>query len=595
MKSRSFVLGSFLGLHAIVARASPQGFAPGIIPLRPSSANITRPPPTSTVSACDSECSVLYPQLSAIQWVPEAQVIYTTTITVATLFLNVVRTANSTYTQTRALEFNKELPKDYNSWTIWPNFEGTAVLTFPVTKSLETFYSRIAYPTPYLDYAWEYNWQGVLQTHNKEFVPACATAAPPELSNVPLSREHPDYPQPKGPLSPGKTDPFGNGWVPIWAPYKDEPDAIFFQAAFPSESAFSYCESASHTDPLLTEYTTAKYVTQTLVVSGNFTATPVFTFVSAPGLALPTATGFSDTRVNDPDNVGVQKTVTGFETTPPWGGKGQTLIPSSAAAHLESSVPNLLGPGNPQAHQTDTPEPGSENPPNIGDVIASAIKNNVGIFSSGIQAQQTKPGAPAQFAVAPTPTFTIITTYANGQPTTMPAFILPGGATATIGQSVTINGQATVLSAPPPIFTSVITTINGVATVIPAYIIGGTSTATLGQTVVINGQTTVLTAPTAVLTWVSTTVNGKPTSILVYETPRLSAVPTGTVGASTTAESSNSANAKTTSADSATRSAPAPAAAATTTKSTKGAAPEAWRVSWSAVIVGVGAFALIWL
>ncbi|KAF2474480.1 uncharacterized protein BDR25DRAFT_301204 [Lindgomyces ingoldianus] len=474
---RSLTLGALFGLHAIVALASPRG----IIPLRPSYANTTQPTPTSTASICDSKCSVEYPQISALQWIPETQVVYTTSITVATMLLEIVMSANTTLFTRTGIAYNDPLPSDYNFLTVGTNVAGTAMVTFPVPQSDGmTFYSRVAYPTPFLDYSWEYHWQGVLQTHNKAFEPSCATATP-EPSEVPL-REHPEYPQPKGELSPGRFDPFGTSHVPIWGPYKDEPDALFFQVAFPSESAFSSCESVNPSTPLPTEYTTAKYVTVTTTLYGNRTYS-----ATAPGVIIqPSETGWEVTTTGSkkaPQLVGIEKTATGFETTEPWGGRGSR------------------------------------------------------VFSSGIQAQASPTHAPAQFAAVPTPVYTLVPTVVDGQSTTIPAFILPGSsATATIGQTVMINSQPTVLSAPSAVLTIIPTTVNGVATSVSIYLIGGTSTATPGQTVTIDGSTTVL-----------------------------SNAPTSAAGPQAT------------------------------NKPSSGGVAERWKVSWNAVLVGVSAFALAWL
>jgi hypothetical protein len=105
----------------------------------------------------------------------------------------------------------------------------------------------------------------------------------------------------------------------------------------------------------------------------------------------------------------------------------------------------------------------------------------------------------------------------NSQTTQIPAFIVPGSSEpATLGQTVTLDGETTVLAPPKPLFTTVSTTVNGVVTEVPLYVIGGSSTASLGQTVTLNGEATVLAPPKALFTTVSTTINGMATEVPVY-------------------------------------------------------------------------------
>ena len=93
--------------------------------------------------------------------------------------------------------------------------------------------------------------------------------------------------------------------------------------------------------------------------------------------------------------------------------------------------------------------------------------------------------------------YTLIKTVVNSQTTQVPVFIVPGvSEPATLGQTVTVNGQATVLAPPPALFTTVSTTVDGVATEVPVYVIGGSTTASLGQTVTLDGTVSVLSTPT---------------------------------------------------------------------------------------------------
>lgn len=482
-----------------------------------------------------------------MQWIPETQIIYTTKITVATVSVIITTSGNSTWPPTTRTVFGY-VPPEYALYSLAADEQGTAVVSVPIPQSDGlTSWLPLTYPTPYFDYSTEYRWQGVLRTHDKASSPACATVTP-KPANVPLLL-HPEYPQPKGEFRPGKIDLFGNEHKPLWAPVKDEPDKLFFDAAFPMESAFSFCESIPAASPLPTQYEAPKFVTD---------YTTVYTSPETVGVIIiqPSASGWEITSTSEKccsksmQIPHLESSQPGFDTKkqtptskPPPG-----IVTTSAAIHIEISASGFgtrpsINP--PQAQHTEEPEaPSKSKPPNV-----------VTLY----------PSLPPAVAVAvPTPVFTSISTDIDGQPTTIPAYILPGsGETATIGQSVTINGQPTILAMPPTWFTMVPTamngiamsvpvyiisgtgtatlgqtvtidgkptvlavpdptlkilptTINGVVTFVPAYIIGGTSTVAPGQTVILNGQSTVLPAPSAVLTWVSTTIDGVPTSVPVY-------------------------------------------------------------------------------
>jgi hypothetical protein len=437
-----------------------------------------------------------------VQWIPESQIVYTTKIVVATVSV-FMRAGDNTTTPVRSETVYGAVPSEYSLYSLGTDAQGTAVITLPIPQpDGGTTWSEFTYPTPYIDYATEYRWQGVLQTQDAKFEPICATVSP-KFDIVELPK-HYEYPQPKGPLSPGRFDPFGSEHKPLLVPIKDEPDKLYFDVAYPSESAFSSCSSVPPSGPLPTEYFAPKFVTE-------YTTVPYTPSTAGVIVIQPTASGWEETTttttrpsLQQPAVPHIPSTADGFEdrTTKPRSG-GSTA--SSVADHIENTATGF-GDRPPQAQNTPKP---NQRPPSVPDVIVSLINNNPGVFNPA-------PTAAPQLA-APTPFFTYVPTVINGQSTTIPAYILPGSsATATIGQEVTINGQATVLAAPEAVFTMVPTTINGVATSVPAYIISGTSTAALGETVVLNGQTTILSAPSAVFTYLSTTIGGVATSSPAY-------------------------------------------------------------------------------
>jgi hypothetical protein len=383
------------------------------------------------------------------------------------------------------------VPPEYSLYDVGADEQGTAVVTVPITESGGSISMKaFTYPTPYIDYLSEYHWNGVLQTHNKEFEPVCTTSNQ-EFANVPLAK-HPEYPQLSEVPTPGENDSLGNQHRPLWVPIQDERNKTFFDYVFPSESAFLLCKSALATTPLPSQFSAPKFVTvYTTIYTTPQTA-------DAPDVQ-PTATGWEETSLpccrHTPAIPHIQSTASGFE-----GGSGSvTRKPavgpsvSSKVVHEESTTTGFGGrpPHPPLAQNTANPgSPGNNAPPGLPDILVNVINKNLGLFSSAIQSQEAR--------TTPTAVFTFVTTILDGRPTTILAFVLPGSsATATIGETVTLNGQATVLSAPETLFTKIPTMINGVATSVPAYIISGTSTARIGQTVVLDETTAVLSIPTS--------------------------------------------------------------------------------------------------
>ncbi|KAF2280772.1 uncharacterized protein EI97DRAFT_463223 [Westerdykella ornata] len=457
-------VGAALGCPALTVLA--QGIAP-----TDGNRNATAPAPTSTDLPCENRCSVQYPALTAIQWIPASQIIYTTTIVVATVSVIYTTLEDTTYPPYTETLYNPVGP-DYNLYSLGPNEQGTVILTASVGESEGyTTWATLTYPTPYIDYWKELHWEGVLQTQDKASNFVCATATP-SPANAPLN-DHPEYPQPKE-VFPGKFDPLGTEHVPLWAPVKDEPDARFFRAAFPFQSAFSFCESVPVAVPLPTEYSAPKYETVTTTVYTTST--------SPPGIVIiqPTATGWDrepSRRPLPPAAAHLESSANGF-------GDASTITKTpprvtSPAAQIERTTTGF-GDGPPEGPQAQQ----SASPNNGGSIGAPGTPNGA------LQGDQ-------QDWPAPSPVFTYVPTVIDGRTTSVPAYIMPGSSsTATIGQTVAVNGETTVLEIPSAIFTSVPVRIGPAPTSSPAYIISGSITATIGQTVTIGGTTTVLSIPT---------------------------------------------------------------------------------------------------
>jgi hypothetical protein len=96
--------------------------------------------------------------------------------------------------------------------------------------------------------------------------------------------------------------------------------------------------------------------------------------------------------------------------------------------------------------------------------------------------------------------FTTVSTTVDGVATKVPVYVISGSSTALLGQTVTIDGTVSVLSTPTSqpkaVFTTVSTTVDGAVTEVPVYVFDGSSTASLGQTVTLDGTVSVLSTPT---------------------------------------------------------------------------------------------------
>ncbi|KAF2003547.1 hypothetical protein P154DRAFT_573147 [Amniculicola lignicola CBS 123094] len=532
MKSKSIALG-IITAYATAALAVRQDETPRY-PIGNSTAKTISP-----TAPCDSHCSVAYPERSAVRWIPESDIVYTTEVVVATVTSIFVTSANVTlepevYTVYNTDAATSSIGAEYSLYFRDSNLAGTAIVTiaFPQADAQITFYSTLTYPTSYVDYSTEYHWDGVLPTHDKAKQPVCATASPAP-DNVVLAL-HPDYPQPTAAPASSRANSTGNEYIPLWVSVEDQPDTRFFRNAFPSESAFFLCEPSSLTrSPSPTRYSAPRYITDTTTIyRGRQTDAFVHIESSATGWEVATTT---EPTFGSPI---IESSVSGFESEPPDsgvdatdGGGGAppahtTLSIQAPKVHVESSVTEFgATPIAGETHGSAATSAGINTSPvpDLPGLIVSLIYNNPGLFSSAQQATTkiTNPTpAAAEFPqnIAPTPVFTLVPTVVNGQSTTIPAYLLPdSSSTATIGQEVTINGQITVLAAPSALlFTSIPITINGVVTYSPAYIISGTSTASLGQTIIMDVATTALAAPGAIFTTVPTTISGTSTNIPAY-------------------------------------------------------------------------------
>ncbi|KAF2749341.1 hypothetical protein M011DRAFT_304819 [Sporormia fimetaria CBS 119925] len=407
------------------------GFAP-FVPIKNST--ISTSTPTPSYGGCENSCSVEYPRITAIRWIPKAQVIYTTQVTVATVSVIYMKERNSTRAPFTETAFNYA-PSEYKLYSLGTNDKGTAQVTIPFSGSDGYFsWSRLAYPTAYTDYASEYSWYGTLQTVDK-FGEACVTATPdPQYA---VLREHPEYPQPLD-WPPPKEDTNGTAHVPLWVSVNDEPDKLWFDYNFPSESAFANCKSVAPSIELPTVYPAPEYITVTTTVT-------ITRGTEGIVIIQPSETGWetSDYLVPTPGPPNVPSSIAPPGSAPP------IYSISPVKERLEQTADGLDDrPTPPLAQQTGPPQPAEQNePPSLPDYLLSIIQENPGIFSSARAREQANQQATA--SDLPGAQYTMISTTVNGTPTSLPGYIIGGTSTATIGQTVVIDGTTTVLSGEP--------------------------------------------------------------------------------------------------------------------------------------------------
>lgn len=483
-----------------------------------------KPTPTDSASSCEASCRVNYPELYGLSWAREDQIVFTETVTVATISIITSTIGNNTLVRTHTVYDNDaNVPLYHTLYHISTDKGGTKVVEAGVTLSDGYSFTSFAYPTPFVDYPSQYHWEGVLPTLGKYDEPVCASWT--EELQVAEVTPHPLYPQPTD-VIPDKKDPQGVNYVPVWIPLQELPDNKWFDNSFPSESAFVYCESVVGKSPP-DVISTAKFVTTTATYQ---------TSMERPGLihTESRATGWEETPTKGPPGLKPTEQRTVPSSIPPRVSTPSTKPLPTPSSNKAPDVPIIIPttsswnnrptarPSSPPLQNSRTPLRPQPvlTPPNGGDEFVPTGGNGIGAGqpspSDNNGADSNPGGRPVvtPFPVPNTPIFTFVPTTSNGRPTATPIFIIPGSSsTATIGQTVTFNGQTTVLTAPTAVFVVVPTTIDGTATSTPAFIVGGTSTATIGQTVTIDGHTTVLTAPEPFATQIPTTIFGIATHV----------------------------------------------------------------------------------
>lgn len=496
-----------------------------------------KPTSTDTASTCEASCEVRYPELFGLSWAREDQVVYTETVTIGIVSITTLTGMNKTSTLTNTY-YNEDMPKYYTLYQQGTDKGGTKTVEATITLSDEVVATIFAYPTPWIDYPAAYHWQGIIPTLDDQSEPVCATSTE-DLAYGEVT-QHPLYPQPTD-VIPDKKDPEGTNYVPLWVALQELPDKKWFDQEFPSESAFAYCASVAG-KPAPVDISTAKFVLATVsfatsMVNPGFihpesSVTGWFdgvTMTEPPNLFDPTqqvgsahagstvapvsprrstTSSPKPTSVRVPDIPDIPDTVS---SVPPWDPR-PTVRSSTPFINSPSTARN----GNGQPAPTGGNDGGQQAPsPGNGNGVARPSPTNINGVAQPALDDNNPGGRPA--STPTTPVFTFKPTTINGQPTATPIFILPeSSSTATIGQTVSFNGQTTVLAAPTAIFAFVPTTINGVATSAPAFIISGTSTASIGQTVTFNGQPTVLAAPAPFATELPTTIFGIETHVTAF-------------------------------------------------------------------------------
>lgn len=175
-------------------------------------ANMDQPVP-------DVQCTVHYPKVSMISWVPEEQIVYTENVTVgiiSTLVLlhNASVVATKTHTDyNMAIASDGELPPRLET-----DVEGTAIAAVALRTAGSTTILKLRYPNAYIDYGTEYSWEGILETtnHHSSSYWATATARPStvtisEHTTIPRSW----YPEPTQDRTT-TLDPEGRRLQPLW-------------------------------------------------------------------------------------------------------------------------------------------------------------------------------------------------------------------------------------------------------------------------------------------------------------------------------------------------------------------------------------------
>ncbi|KAL5379221.1 hypothetical protein PMIN03_011396 [Paraphaeosphaeria minitans] len=547
MSKKDRIRGVFTVALAGVAHAAPapQRVGIGIVPVPTvfPVANATtippKPTPTDTASTCKASCEVRYPELFGLSWAREDQVVFTEIVTVGTVSITTLAQFNKTYTLTNTY-YDDGVPKFYTLYQQGTDEDGTKTVEAMITLSDEVVPTIFAYPTPWVDYPAAYHWQGIVPTHDDQSEPVCVTSTE-ELAYGEVT-QHPLYPQPTD-VFPDKKDTEGTKYVPLWIALQDLPDKKWFDQAFPSESAFAYCTPIAG-KPAPVDISTAKFV----LATASFV-----TSMANPGFIHPESSvsgWFDGVTTREPDNLveSTQQVGSAHEerTFTPVHPRPSTTRGSKPTSIQIPNIPNTVSnvppwdprptirPSTPLVKNPSTAQKGSgqrgggqlapTGGGNGGQPVPSPGNGNGGGQPSPTNnngAVQPAPGfiypgdRPA--STLENPVFTFKSTSINGQPTATPIFILPGSSsTATIGQTVSLKGQTTVLVAPSAIFAFVPTIINGVATSAPAFIISGTSTASIGQTVNLNGQPTVLAPHAPFATELPATIFGIETHVTAY-------------------------------------------------------------------------------
>lgn len=453
----------------------------------------------SAEATCEARCMILFPDLQAVSWVPKVDVSFYTTITLGTVSIITTISGNLT-----SAPVTQTIPGDvdpiYDSWrALSTNDAGTAYLSLTVTHDNGPSVTKLTYPTLYLDYATEYSWSGQLQTSS-----ICSTADDFEVGQL---TAHPEYPQPTA-APPDEDDPVGAKYTPVWMDAAEFASQEFFQTEFPGDNAFAQCWSARGKRP------------------GGLPVAPKFTYVTISATKLPAvhvqkSTDGFESRIGPDKTVLIpppQHTQIGFEET------SSPIDPDMTAPTTQ--VPSRINANVPDQPEITAPPPPVYTPPPTGSILVPTFINGrptaspayvvPGSFETATIGQTvTIDGRPTVIAPPPA-SFLVAPTVINGETTSAPIFIIDGSITASNGQTVTFNGRSTVLSVPSAVFTMLPTTINGQTTSTPGYIISGAAVATIGQTVTVNGISTVLSPPAPYLTMIRTTVDGKQTSVPAY-------------------------------------------------------------------------------
>ncbi|KAF3005900.1 hypothetical protein E8E13_009513 [Curvularia kusanoi] len=218
---------------------------------------------------CTARCTLYYPEISAISWVPKEQIVYTTEITVGVISTLVFLHNRSTVAVKTQTEYDwAAAPENRFPPQLATDLATTAVAIVALTNVDSTTVLQMQYPSIYIDYGTEYSWEGTLRFYGESngygtSICASATAGP---STVSISKhtkiQYGQYGQYDAPTEAAMT----NGTLhspslqPLWVPLDVEEDIVKVIDYGIIGYDFANCERPTRTSSTGSTYSTAKFL-----------------------------------------------------------------------------------------------------------------------------------------------------------------------------------------------------------------------------------------------------------------------------------------------------------------------------------------------